>query len=221
MSGHQLFLVILNLRLKNLGILSFTEHLGLWIFNAGGLWSPIFFGHVKFEVKNFLEFFNLQSATESEFFAGCIWAPTFFGHAKYEIKNFLEYFHLQSALNWIFIDGGLGQLILVKLNLRLKIFRNFLIYRLLWTLIFLQGVSGYQIFLVTLILRSKIFRNFFVYRVLSTLNFPLGSEVSGHQLYWVMLNLRSKIFWNFFAYIGLWILNFSEWVSGHQLFWSH
>ena len=105
-SGNQLFLVTLNLRSKNLGIFSFIKHSGLWIFIAGGLWSPTFFGHAKFEVKYFLEFFNLQSATESEFFTGCIWAPTFFGHAKYEIKYFLEYLHLQSALYSEFFRWG-------------------------------------------------------------------------------------------------------------------
>ena len=54
------------------------------------------------------------------------------------------------------------------LNLRSKIFRNFFVYRVLWTLNFSEGVSGHHLFLVTLNLRSKIFWNFFVYRVLWT-----------------------------------------------------
>ena len=39
-------------------------------FFARGLWVLTFFGHTKFEVKNFSEFFHLQSALDSEFFAG-------------------------------------------------------------------------------------------------------------------------------------------------------
>ena len=104
-SGHQLFLVTLNLRLKIFfGIFSFTEHSRLWIFQRGDLgtnfvWSrlrifqkgcqaPTFIGHTKFEVKYFLEFFNLQSAADSEFFTGGVWVKTFLGHAKFEVKIF-------------------------------------------------------------------------------------------------------------------------------------
>ena len=54
-----------------------------------GVWAPTFFGHAKFEVKNFSECFHLHSAVDSEFFArGQVWAPTFFGHSKYEVNNF-------------------------------------------------------------------------------------------------------------------------------------
>ena len=51
-----------------------------------------FFGHTKFEVKNFSEFFHLQSALDSEFLRRGIWAPNFFGHAKFEVKNFEKIF---------------------------------------------------------------------------------------------------------------------------------
>ena len=47
-----------------------------------------FFGHTKFEVKYFLEFFRLQNALDSEFFVGGVWAPTLFGHSKFEVRNF-------------------------------------------------------------------------------------------------------------------------------------
>ena len=53
-----------------------------------GVWAPMFFGHTKFEVKNFWEFFYLQSAVDSEFLRLGVWAPTFFGHTKFEVKNF-------------------------------------------------------------------------------------------------------------------------------------
>ena len=36
-------------------------------FFKGGDWAPTFFGHAKFEVKNFLEFFHLQSGLDSGF----------------------------------------------------------------------------------------------------------------------------------------------------------
>ena len=47
-----------------------------------------FFGHSKFEVKKFSEFFHLQSTLDSEFFRGGVRAPTFLGHAKFEVKIF-------------------------------------------------------------------------------------------------------------------------------------
>ena len=71
-----------------------------------GVWKPNVFGHTKFQVKNFLEFFNLQSAVDSEFFAGGIWAPTFFGHSKFEVTNFSEFFNLQSAVDSEFFTQG-------------------------------------------------------------------------------------------------------------------
>ena len=59
--------------------------LGTEFFRGGS--EATFFGHVKFEVKNFLEFFHLQSTLDSEFFRGGVWAPIFFGHTKFEVKN--------------------------------------------------------------------------------------------------------------------------------------
>ena len=50
------------------------------------------FGHAKFEVKNFSEFFYLQSALDSELFRGGDRAQIFFGNAAFEVKNFLEFF---------------------------------------------------------------------------------------------------------------------------------
>ena len=38
-------------------------------FTQGGLGTN-FFSYVKFEVTNFLEFFNLQSTVDAEFFTG-------------------------------------------------------------------------------------------------------------------------------------------------------
>ena len=83
------------------------------------------------------------------------------------------------------------------LNLRSKIFWNFFVYRVLWTLNFSEGVSLHQLFLATLNLKSKIFQNFLVYRVLWILNFFYGE--SGYQLFRVALNLRSKNFLEVFC----------------------
>ena len=77
--------------LKVFRIFSFTKHSGLWSFQWED-WSGFhtFFGHTKFEVKNFSELFWLWSALDSEFVSG-VWVPTFFGHAKFDwTLNFSE-----------------------------------------------------------------------------------------------------------------------------------
>ena len=60
--------------------------------------QPTSYGHTKYEVQIFLEFFHLQSNLDFEFFSGSVWARTFFGHAKFEVNNFLEFFCLQSTV---------------------------------------------------------------------------------------------------------------------------
>ena len=62
------------------------------------IWAPTSLGHIKFEVKIFLEFFHLQSTVDSEFSTGGVRAPTSFGHAKFEVKNFFEFFHLECSV---------------------------------------------------------------------------------------------------------------------------
>ena len=88
--------------------------------------------------KNFSEFFHLQSALDSEFFRetqffrGGSEHQLFFGHTKFEIKNFSEFFNLQRTVDAQFFRRGSGhQLVLVTLNLRSKIFRNFFLYQVL------------------------------------------------------------------------------------------
>ena len=103
------------------------------------------------------------------------------------------------------------QLFLVMLKLGSKIFRNFFVYRIPWTLNFSEKVSGHQLFLVTLN-----FLEFSNYRALCTLNF--SELMSEHQHFFITLNLRSKIYCNFFVYRVLWTLNCSgEGGSMHQL----
>ena len=48
--------------------------------------------YLAFEVKNFLEFFCLQSTLDSKFFRGDVQTTTFFGHAKFEVINFRNFF---------------------------------------------------------------------------------------------------------------------------------
>ena len=52
-------------------------------FLRGDVEVPTSFGYAKLEVKNFSEFFGLQSILDSEFFTGGVQAPTFFGHTKF------------------------------------------------------------------------------------------------------------------------------------------
>ena len=57
--------VLQNLRSKIFW--NFFIYIALWTeFFRGGL-GQFFFGHAKFEVKNFLEYFHLQNTLDSEF----------------------------------------------------------------------------------------------------------------------------------------------------------
>ena len=64
------------------------------------VWAPTFFGHAKFEVKIFSEFFQLQSAVDAEFFTGGSGYQLFFVHIKFKVTNFSEFFQLQSAVDY-------------------------------------------------------------------------------------------------------------------------
>ena len=105
-SGPQLFLVTLNLRSQIFWIFFIFRALGTLNCSWRGFWAQTFFGHAKFEVKNFSEIFHLQSALDSEFFRGDIWGPTFFGHAKFEVKNLQQSFHLHSSQDSGLFRGG-------------------------------------------------------------------------------------------------------------------
>ena len=69
-SRNQLLLVGLNLRLKIFWNLFIYRE--LWNLNCSGegFLGINSFGHCKFEVKIFLEFFRLQSTVDSELFRG-------------------------------------------------------------------------------------------------------------------------------------------------------
>ena len=70
------------------------------------------------------------------FSQGGVRVPTFFGPTKFEVKNFLVFFPLLYTLDSEFVNEKcLGtNFFWVMLNLRSKIFRNFFVYRVLWTL---------------------------------------------------------------------------------------
>ena len=61
-------------------------------FFRGVVRAPTFFGHAKFEVKNFSEFFHLQSALDSEFVRE--------GVSGYQL--FLVMLNLRSKIFWNF-----------------------------------------------------------------------------------------------------------------------
>ena len=114
-------------------------------------------------MKFFLEFLHSQSTLDPEFFRGGVWAPIFFGHAKFEVKNLLQFFHLQIALDSEFFQGRRvhAPTFFGDAKFEVKIFQNFFIYRALWTLNFLEGLSGHQLVFVLPNFRSKIFSVFF------------------------------------------------------------
>ena len=87
---HQLFLVMLNLKSKFFRNFFFYRALWTEFFRWGS--GPTLFGHAKFETKNFLEYFCLQSTLDSKFFRGGVFAPIFLGHAKFEVKKYFEIF---------------------------------------------------------------------------------------------------------------------------------
>ena len=182
--------------------------------------APTFLGHSNFEVNIFLEFFNLQSTVDTEFFHRGVWAPNFFGYTKFEVKKFLEFFPLLNALDSEFVRGRGVQAptILVMVNLISKIFWNLLIYRALWMLNVSQMVWA-PTFFHHREFEVKIFSEFFP--LPSALDWIFQSGVCANFLL-VMPNLRSKNFQNFFLYQALWTLNLlGEGAPGTNYFWSH
>ena len=122
--------------------------------------------------------------------------PILFSDAKFETKKVLEFFHLQSALDSEFFTGGVwAPTFLVMLNLRLKIFQNFFIYRVLWTLNFSEGCLG-LVFSVMPNLTPKKFLDFFCLQ--SALDSEYFTGGVWALTFLVMLYLRSKIVQNFF-----------------------
>ena len=73
-------------------------------FFRGGVFAPTFFGHAKYQVKNFLDFF-VYRALWADFFRGAP-GPIFFGLAKFNAENFSEFFCLQCTQDSEFLRGG-------------------------------------------------------------------------------------------------------------------
>ena len=191
-----------------------------------------------------MERFHLESALDSEFFRGGVWAPTFLSHTEFEVENVSEFFRLQSTLDcefflgvgggvsghqvfWSqqiwgqkkFVGGGLGTNFFGHANFRSKIFQNFFLYQVLWTLNFfvLEICLGTNFFWTCQIWGQKVFR-IFSFTKQSGLWIFWGGDWSRHQHFLVMLNLRSKNFQNFFIYRALRTLNFLEGGVWYQLF---
>ena len=131
----QFFLVMLNLRSKlfqnffNLHSILNSEFLG-----GRGSGHQSFFGHAKFEVKIFLEFFSFTKHSGLNFSEG-VW-ENFFGLSQiWDQTNFWNFFVYWVLWTPNFLQGESGhQLFLVTLNLRANIFQNFFFYRAFWTL---------------------------------------------------------------------------------------
>ena len=133
-SRHQHFLVMPNYTSKNFQ--NFFLYWVLWteFFGKRGTGTN-FFGHSKFQVKNFSEFFPLLRALWLFIFygeRGYVWIPTFFGHFKFEVKNFHNFF-LNLTLwslnfSWFEGRGSKHQLFLVMPNLKSNFFQHFFPY---------------------------------------------------------------------------------------------
>ena len=83
---------MLNLRSKIYWSMFIYRVLCILNFSEGVSEHQLFFGHPKFEVKKFSEFFHLHSSLDSEFVKGEVWSPTFFGYIKFEVKIFKNFF---------------------------------------------------------------------------------------------------------------------------------
>ena len=239
-SRHQLFLVTPNLRSKIFQ--NFFLYLALWFLNfisfREGLVSALaFFGHSKFYVKNFSEFFPLPNTLDSEFFGEGGPNTNFFGHVKFENTMFQNFFLYQVLWTLNLSSGCPGT--------------NFFWSCQIW------GPNFFRIFSVTEHSQLNILEggvqipNFFSHSKFETKNFSeffpllsalnskiflgvggLGTNFFGHAkfevkncseffpllsaLNWIFRgggpdtntpNLRSKSSQNFFLYQALWILN--------------
>ena len=98
-------------------------------FSEGLSGYQLFLVMKNFRLRDFLEFFQLQSALDSDFFIGGVRVPTFFGHAKFEVKNFSEFFIdiVLWTLNFL-LGGSRHKFCLVLPNLRSKLSQNFYLY---------------------------------------------------------------------------------------------
>ena len=184
-----------------------------------GICVPNFFGHAKFEVKSFHNFFLYH----------VIWTLNFLGRRGSRHQLFLVTlnFRSKSFRSFSFIEcSGLwicqlsGQQFFGHAKLEDKKFSEFFPLPRTLDWISQRGVWAPP-FLVMLNLKSGSFQNFFTYRALWTLKFMGGGWGSGHQLFLVMLNLRSKIFHNFFIYkhSGLWICQVGAGVRAPTFLW--
>ena len=129
-SGHQIFLVALNLR-SNI-IWNFFVYRVLWTLYLSQVQSPTFLVTLNLRSKSFQNIFLYQAVWTLNFSGRVgVWAPTVFCHTKFEVKTFSEFFHLQSALDSEFFRrGGVSghHLFLDTPSLRSKSFQNFFLY---------------------------------------------------------------------------------------------
>ena len=120
-----------------LDICLFTECSGVWIFWTGGALGPTFWSYQIWSQKIFRIFLFTKHSlllishwgwgSKHQLF----WSHQIWGQKDFKVFLFIECFGLN------FSQEGLGQLFLVKPNLRSNSFQNFFLYQVLWTLNFL------------------------------------------------------------------------------------
>ena len=177
----------------------------LWTlnFSQGGSTHQFFLVMPNLRAKNFLDFFHLQSALDSEFFRWSIQEPTFFGHSKFEVKKFSEFFPLLSTLDRIFQRVVWVYFFWWWQIWNQKIFRIFSFTECSGLWIFCRGVRAPTFFGHPKFEVNKFLEFFPLLRALHWI-FHRGVW---NQLFLVIINLRPKNFQNFFLYRALWTLN--------------
>ena len=215
-SGHQLFLVMPNVRSKIFW--NFFIYTALWTLNffIGRSGHQIFLVTLNFRPKILQNFF-LYQALWTEFFRGRS-GPTFFGDAKFDLKKFSEFYPLLSALDSEFFwgRGVWASTIFGHAKFEVKIFSEFFILQNAMDSEFFTGGSGHQLILVTPNFRSNFFWNFLLYCTLWPLNLSgrgvWAPSFFGHTKFEV------KNFWEFFHLQSAVDSESFAQGSGHQLF---
>ena len=142
----QLFLVTPNLNQKIFNIFLFRECSGFWIFHRG-VWANFLWSQQFWDPKIFLEFFTYRALWTLNFSEGVFWA-IFFGHIKFVIKkSFVIFSFTKNSRLWIFQNKIWAPTFFGSREIwGQKIFQNFFIYWVLWSLNFSERESGLQLF---------------------------------------------------------------------------
>ena len=172
-SGHQIFLVTPNLRLKSFQ--NFFLYRALWSLNfTEGVWYQLFLVTLNLKSKIFWIFPFTEHCGLWIFCRGWSGHQLFLGTPNLKSKIFRNFFLYQALWTEFFREGSgptfFGD---AKFDLK-KLWEFFALSSALDFEFVGRGGSCHQHFSVMPNLRSKIFRNFFIYTALWTLNFFKG-----------------------------------------------